>query len=234
MSRHYSPYNTTHTQQLLDTLADKQVSSADYRQAMTSLGESFGDIFLHKIPRNQPKIYLASTVEDADYLAKGVLSRLETCYHDISFACFWNQRFSPFDVPDLKIAPILKKYQEPTQGKINYLIIVKSIISGACVVKTNLTNLIQKIEPEQIFVVAPVIYQGAEEKLKTEFQENIYQKFQFFYFARDDERKDSGEVIPGIGGMVYQRLGFDGQEDKNKYVPEIVKTRRQKMLARSN
>ncbi|AFZ51321.1 hypothetical protein [Dactylococcopsis salina] len=233
MSRHDSPYNTPHTQQLLDTLADKQVSPTEYRQAMTSLGESFGDIFLNKITENQPKIYLASTVEDADYLAKGVLSRLETCYQDISFACFWNQRFSPFDIPDLQVAPILKKYQEPTQAKVNYLIIVKSIISGACVVKTNLTNLIQKIEPEQIFVVAPVIYQGAEEKLKAEFEEDIYQKFQFFYFARDDERNKSGEVIPGIGGMVYERLGFNGQTDKNKYVPEIVKTRRQKMLARS-
>jgi len=248
MSRHDSPYNTPYTQQLLDTLADQQVSPADYRQAMTSLGESFGDIFLHKIPQNQPSIYLASTVEDADYLAKGVLSRLETHYHDISFACFWNQRFSPFKIPDLQVAPILKKYQEPTQAKINYLIIVKSIISGACVVKTNLTNLIQKIEPEQIFVVAPVIYEGAEEKLKAEFEENIYRgalsngsetdpwvapQFQFFYFARDDERKKSGEVIPGIGGMVYERLGFNGQTDKNKYIPEIVKTRRQKMLARS-
>jgi len=233
MSRHDSPYNTPHTQQLLDTLADKQVSPTDYRQAMTSLGESFGDIFLHKIPHHQPSIYLASTVEDADYLAKGVLSRLETRYHDISFACFWNQRFSPFDIPDLQVAPILKKYQEPTQSKVNYLIIVKSIISGTCVVKTNLTNLIQKIEPEQIFVVAPVIYQGAEEKLKAEFEEDIYQKFQFFYFTRDDERNKSGEVIPGIGGMVYERLGFDGQTDKNKYIPEIVKTRRQKMLARS-
>jgi len=104
MSRHYSPYNTLHTQQLLDTLADKQVSSTDYRQAMTSLGEFFGDIFLHKILQNQPSIYLASTVEDADYLAKGVLSRLETHYHNLSFACFWNQRFSPFDIPDLQVA----------------------------------------------------------------------------------------------------------------------------------
>ena len=232
MSRHYSPHNTPHTQQLLATLANKQVSPAEYRQAMTSLGESFGDIFLRKIPRNQPSIYLASTVEDADYLAKGVLSRLETRYQAISFACFWNQRFSPFDIPDLQVAPILKKYQEPTQSKVNYLIIVKSIISGACVVKTNLANLIQKIEPEQIYVVAPVIYKDAEEKLKAEFEENIYQKFQFFYFARDDERDHSGEVIPGIGGMVYKRLGFDGQADKNKYVPKIVKARRKKMLAR--
>lgn len=232
MPRRYSEYNTPYTQQLLDTLADKTVSPADYSKAMTSLGESFGDIVRKKISDSQSNIYLASTVEDADYLAKGILSRLETYYHSISFACFWNQRFSPFDIPDLKIAPILKQYQEPTSSKVNCLIIVKSIISGACVVKTNLTNLIQKIEPEQIFVVAPVIYEGAEQKLRNEFKEEIHRKFQFFYFARDDERKDSGEVVPGIGGMVYQRLGFDGQEDKNKYTPEIVKTRRKQMLAR--
>jgi hypothetical protein len=60
----------------------------------------------------------------------------------------------------------------------------------------------------------------------------IAPQFHFFYFARDDKRKKSGEVIPGIGVMVYKRLGFEGQAEKNKYVPELVKTRRQKMLAR--
>ncbi len=117
-------------------------------------------------------------------------------------------------IEDLKVAPILKKYQEPSEKKVNYLVVVKSIISGACVVKTNLVNLIQKIEPEKIFIVAPVIYHNAEEKLKSEFESEIYDKFQFFYFAKDDERTPSGEVIPGIGGIVYDRLGFNGQEEK--------------------
>jgi hypothetical protein len=48
---------------LLDILADKQVSPAKYSQAMTSLDESFGDIFVGKIPHHQPSIYLASTVK---------------------------------------------------------------------------------------------------------------------------------------------------------------------------
>ena len=60
---------------------------------------------------------------------------------------------------------------------------------------------------------------------------DIYDKFQFFYFAKDDERTSEGEVIPGIGGMVYDRLGFKGQDDKNSYVPEMVKKRRSQLIA---
>lgn len=74
------------------------------------------------------------------------------------------------------------------------------------------------------------MYHNAEQKLTSEFEKDIYDKFQFFYFAKDDERTSEGEVIPGIGGSVYERLGFQGQEDKNKYIPEIVKSRRSKLM----
>jgi hypothetical protein len=74
------------------------------------------------------------------------------------------------------------------------------------------------------------MYYNAEDKLKSEFEKDIYDKFQFFYFAKDDERTSQGEVIPGIGGMVYDRLGFQGQEEKNRYIPEIVKSRRSKLI----
>jgi hypothetical protein len=169
-------------------------------------------------------------VEDAVFLAKGILERLETRLKSVTFACFWNQRLSPFDVEDLQTAPILRKYQEPTAAKINSLIVVKSIISGACVVRTNLVELIQTIEPETIFVVAPVIHTQSEEKLKQEFDSKIYEKFQFLYFAQDGEQAPDGEIIPSIGGMVYDRLGFQDQDEKNRYTPKIVKSRRNKLI----
>ncbi|RUT04035.1 hypothetical protein DSM106972_049490 [Dulcicalothrix desertica PCC 7102] len=134
----------------------------------------------------------------------------------------------------LKIAPILRKYQEPIQSKVDYLVVVKSIISSSCVVRTNLINLIQKIEPNKIFIAAPVIYDGAEEKLKNEFEEHIHSKFKFFYFAKDSTRTSDGEVIPGIGGNIYLRLEFDNQDNKNEYIPEIVKQRRSQFLRRDN
>jgi hypothetical protein len=234
MTRIYSDNCRNDIYTWLEILTDQNVEPMLYKKTMIQLGSSLGDCILAQIDNKESEVYLASTVEDADFLAKGMLSSLEKKLSKLAFACFWNQRFSPFEIEDLKVAPILKKYQEPTEKVVKYLIIVKSIISGACVVRTNLVNLIQKIEPEKIFIAAPVIYYNAEEKLKNEFEEHIHQKFQFFYFAKDTERTSEGEVIPGIGGNVYLRLGFKNQDDKNQYIPEIVKQRRANFIRRNN
>jgi hypothetical protein len=230
MTRLYSDICNKDVTRLLETLANKNVKPDEYKETMTKIGINFGNFLLSKINDKSSDIYLACTVEDADFLAKGILSKLENHEYKIGFACFWNQRFSPFEIEGLKVAPILRKYQEPAHDKVQYLIVIKSIISGACVVRTNLVNLIQKIEPEKIFIFAPVIYQNAEQKLKDEFDENIYSKFEFFYFAKDDERTQEGEVVPGIGGNIYLRLGFKGQDHKNEYIPEIVKIRRSQFI----
>ncbi|MUL36228.1 hypothetical protein [Gloeocapsopsis dulcis] len=230
MTRTYTNLANESVQVLLDTLADKNVAPDIYQKTMTKIGTLLGDAILSQISNVHCNVYLACTVEDADFLAKGMLLSLENYLKTVAFACFWNQRFSPFEIEDLKVAPILRKYQEPVSPSVNYLIIIKSIISGACVVRTNLTDLIERISPEKIFIVAPVMYIQAEEKLKNSFEEDIYKKFKFFYFAKDDIRTAEGEVIPGIGGDVYHRLGFNGQEAKNKYIPEIVKNRRSKLI----
>ncbi|HEX9511283.1 MAG TPA: hypothetical protein VF939_12425 [Puia sp.] len=49
--------------------------------------------------------------------------------------------------------------------------------------------------------------------------------------STDNEVNAKGKVIPGIGGSVYQRLGLDNSEKKNKYIPQIVKTRREQLSA---
>ncbi len=75
------------------------------------------------------------------------------------------------------------------------------------------------------------MYKQADQKLRDAFEQSTYDKFQFFYFAQDSERTPAGEVVPGIGGMVYERLGFEGEDNKNQYVPEIVKSRRAKLAS---
>lgn len=229
MTRTYSKLADDDVRDLLNILADRKSDPDIYKKTMTKVGMRLGDAILAQINDTRCDVCLACTVEDADFLAKGMLIRLEKEIEKLHFACFWNQRFSPFEVEDLQIAPILRRYQEPTSKTVKYLIIVKSIISGACVVRTNLIALIQKIEPERILIVAPVIHYQAEQKLKSSFEKAIYDKFQFFYFAKDDARID-GEVIPGIGGNVYYRLGFKGQDSKNEYIPEVVKARRSKFM----
>jgi hypothetical protein len=234
MKRKFSKlfYQYENVHDLLDTLVNKEAMPEVYKKAMFEIGLNLGNALLDQISSDQASVYLACTVEDADFLAKGILQSLKGRVRKISFACFWNQHFSPFEMEDLKVAPILRKYQEPANEDVNYLIIVKSIISGACVVKTNLSDLIQSIEPEKIFIVAPVIHAQAEQKLKNEFEKAVYDKFQFFYFAKDEKRTAKGEVLPGIGGNVYQRLGFEDQDSKNRYIPTIVKERRAELVSK--
>jgi len=228
MTRRYSEFTSKETKHLLDRIADRSTSPDDYKQVMLALGRNLGAVLLSKIDPQRSRVYLAATVEDADFLAQGILERLEVKVSRLSFACFWNQR-EVFDDLNLSVAPILRKYQEPTDD-IDYLIVVKSVISGACIVRTNLENLIQKIDPQEIFIVAPVIYYQAKQSLAESFDRDIVDKFQFFYFAEDDDRNEQGELIPGIGGSIYHRLGFAGQDEKNQYLPQLVKTRRDRIV----
>jgi hypothetical protein len=230
MTRKYSPSVSTNVKRSLDALADRQTTVTDYQAAMLVLGQELGASILQRVHSPDAKIYLACTAEDADFLATGILESLEAKGFNPKLACFWNQRTTPFELPDIQVAPIIKKYREPFEVHTDVLIIVKSIVSGACVVKTNLRNLIQDITPESIVIAAPVIFAGAEERLSNEFDRSVYEKFDFLYFAQDDQRTDDGEVVPGVGGMVYNRLGFDGQDDKNRYMPKIVAERMDKLM----
>lgn len=49
-------------------------------------------------------------------------------------------------------------------------------------------------------------------------------KFKYLAFAEDSTKDNYGNVIPGVGGSPYQRLGFGDQ--KNTFIPDFVKARR--------
>jgi Uncharacterized protein conserved in bacteria (DUF2188) len=226
VSRKYTQFAGDMEKALLDALADENSGVDSYRQSMYQLGECLGSSVLSQIVSDLGSAYLACTAEDADFLAKGILSRLEGTIAKVTLACFWNKRFKPFGISDLQVAPILKRYLEPSDAQVDSLIIVKSIISGACVVRTNLIDMITRVSPQQIFIIAPVIYKGAEERLRKGFSEDIYNKFRYIYLAEDDIKSPEGIIIPGIGGDVYERLGFGSQDDKNRSTPKLVKERR--------
>ncbi|HMH23509.1 MAG TPA: hypothetical protein VK563_17105 [Puia sp.] len=214
---------------LLDRLIDQGTKRQEYAQTMYELGNKLGDLIL-KRTTGSDRITLACTVEDADYLGKGIIDVLEKKGKKVFLTVFWNERFKPNIENGVSVAPIIKKFHEEGYKDIPVLIIIKSIISGSCVVRTNLTDLIGESHPKQILVVAPVLLEGATESLEREFEDNVSRKFEYLYFAIDDQKNQDGLVDPGIGGDVYKRLGFEGQKMKNKFVPNIVKERRYKHL----
>ena len=206
----------------LDALADKKTDFEKYRDAFRLLGIELGKVLATEyksVSANQTMLVCAS--EDADWLAKGV----ETGFGigEMKKSVFWSSREIVHvneDGSKVEISPIEKAYEEVIDD-CQLLIIVKSIISTSCVVKTQLTRLRGRVSPKSIAIVAPVMYKDGMPNLMQEFPDEINCKFHFVTFAIDDERVGS-EVVPGVGGMVYPRLGLGNMEEKNRYIPKMV------------
>lgn len=233
MSRTYTQFSTPDTAKLLDVLIDAGTSPTEYRAAMTRLGERMAkNVLSFKRAAPLGTVCVICTVEDADFLARGVVDGLlaEGLSKDrVKLVCFWNERIRRFDgdrEDSFDVAPIIKEYREDVDVQHSLLIVVKSIISGSCVVRTNIATLIDRNLPERVIVAAPVMLKGAPDRLANEFPPAIAERFSYVTFAIDDEKGPDDNVIPGIGGSVYERLGF---EDKNAYVPELVKQRRKEL-----
>ena len=120
----------------------------------------------------------------------------------------------------IEFADIEKSYEE-IQGNSKVLIITKSIISSSCVIKSQIMRLVSTNDFKKIYIASPVMYKDAEENLRKEFPERVYNLFEFIYFALDEDMDKNGWVVPGIGGSVYERLGIDSRS----YFPRILDDR---------
>lgn len=192
-----------------------------YRQAMHSLGQDLGREIARCLPA-KGDVIVVCTVEDADFLARGVLETIEGT-HRVALTCFWNERRH---IGKHELAPIIERYEEPfTASKIGALVVVKSIISGACVVRTNLWEMLDVMKKRvPIFVAAPVLHADALAKLEREFPAAIVRRMTAVWCARDSERTGN-IVVPGIGGTVYELLGLGTEKAKNRVWPEILDDR---------
>ncbi|MBA3550583.1 MAG: hypothetical protein H0T76_29255 [Nannocystis sp.] len=197
-----------------------------YRSTMQRLGEDLGRRVVDMLPE-RGMCMLVCTVEDADFLARGFLETVGV--ERVVLRCFWNERRK---LGDFELAPIIRRYVEPGDEDVSALVVIKSIISGACVVRTNLMEVLERVKPAQIFVVAPVIHAEAERKLEQEFPSEIARSFTYVWLARDDAREPDGNVVPGIGGSVYDLLGLGGEQAKNRYYPQLIHERRALRLDR--
>ena len=207
---------------LLNTIADKNTSVEEYRSSFYSLGKELGMIIKNLLPETyNESTLLACASEDADWLASGFMRGLGDPM--LPLAVFWGIRERLSNGVD--VTSIVRTYKDDLQSKCEDLIIIKSIISSSCVVKTQLMRLISDIAPKTIYIIAPVMYKDAEHNLCMDFPKDISSKFKFLTFAIDDIINENKEIIHGIGGMVYPRLGLGSETEKNSYIPEIVKNR---------
>lgn len=122
----------------------------------------------------------------------------------ILLACCWNERKK---IGAMDVAPIVRRYIDPCRG-FDVFVVVKSLISSACVVRTKISELVHDHHPDPILGVAPVILAGSTRQLESEFDTATACRCDYVWFAQDDEKMGDGEVVPGIGGSVYELLGI--------------------------
>jgi hypothetical protein len=231
MSRTFTPFAEQDpvARSLVEELPQLKGDVPAYRKTMHALGVHLATSILPQLSAEPAThICVICTVEDADFLARGLIETL--AQHNFGaqtrMLCMWNQRVKK---EGLSISPVLRSYEEDFNKQDSIFIIVKSIVSGACVVKTNLTKAISTSHPKRILIASPVMLAGAQERLAREFPPSISSQFEFVHFATDTEKSADGEeVLPGIGGSVYELLGLGDGNSKNKYVPDIVRERRRK------
>lgn len=218
-------------QQLVDELHTIRDNPTKYREHMLQIGRHLGAGIIPKLVKNQNSaICVVCTVEDADFLGRGLIEALEHAGFGerVHLICLWNEKIRQNGV---SLSPISRQYKEDFSSESSIFIMVKSIISGACVVKTNLTRAVSFSQPSRIIVASPVMLLGAEGRLEREFPPAISAKFEYVHFVTDTEKDKDGEnVLPGIGGSLYELLGLGNQHEKNKYIPSIVKERRKKLF----
>lgn len=218
-TRAYSRYAGDVSIKSLHNLLSFTNDPSKYQDTMVDIGHFLGEILNQVIPLTS-KCLIASTAEDADFLSKGVIDSLRHS-HKTFAAVFWNNHYA---VPGAgSIAPIVHKFLQPGFEQADTLVVVKSVISGSCVVRTNILALIERLHVKKIYVVAPVMYEKAEGTLRSEFPSEISDLFDFVYLAQDSERDNSGEVKPGIGGQIYQLLGMTDQPARTGFMPQLVK-----------
>lgn len=213
-----TPQAKRHLQGLLDSVND----TTAYREHMVALGKLLAaTVTLSLSQKDNADTLIISTAEDADFLQCGVSKELYNRGLSSKLAVFWNHHYQLTD--HSSVAPIVHKFIQSGYESATDIIIVKSIMSGSCVVRTNLIEMLDNIQNiDNIFILAPVAHQQSEEKLRAEFPLSISQKFKFICFAIDEKRDNTGEVIPGIGGQVYELLGLKDQPVLTAYMPHVV------------
>lgn len=219
--------NDVEARNLVDEIASAGLDVQRYREVMIAMGRKLAQQIVLSIPSSDHNdICVVCTVEDADFLAQGVVDVLTDSGMGprVKLLCLWNEKVRN---EGISLSPVIRQYkEESTTSKVDY-IIVKSIISGACVVKTNLTRALSMHDYGSIFVASPVMLEGADGRLAREFPPEVANQFKYFSLATDSE-KSGEDVLPGIGGSVYERLGLGDEDTKNKILPSIVKTRRER------
>lgn len=206
----------------LRRLSDLSVPPAAYGQAMHHLGAGLGDLMASRLQLAGRSVYVAATVEDMDFLGAGLVEAISRHGADVHVACLWIHRATVRSPEPVEVAQVIQEYIDEPPQKVDHFIALKSVISNSCVIRTSIMRMLSDIAPDHIHVTSPVMLRGERRRLEAEFPEETANRFRYWVLAIDAVLDELGNTLPGVGGNVYQRLGFKDDEDKNFHMPEFI------------
>lgn len=208
---------------VLESLIESDVKPDIYSHSMHTLGRLLGACVYDELPANTKFVQVVCTVEDADNLTSGIIHLLEEMGVQTSVLCLWSTRLEENGV---SIVPVLKVYQEKIGEDTSVLVVVKSILSAACDAKNDISRVFSVSNPEHVFVVSPILFNGAKEKLSTVFPKRIHEKLRYIHCTTESENAGI-HAIPIIKGYTsgIRRLG-------TPYLPQMIVDRRHRMFIR--
>ncbi|WAJ29526.1 hypothetical protein [Antarcticirhabdus aurantiaca] len=207
----------------LEALVDPSSDREAYQRALDVLGWGLAvRLASREIDVRGRTWYVAATAEDLDGLGAGFIRGLREAGATVAVACLWIHRTQVHTPEPVDVAQIVREYVEPPPSRVDHFVALKSIIASSCVIRTSILRMLTAFEPSSIHVVAPVILAGAEERLESQFPASVARRFRYLALAEDSVVDELGNVRPGVGGNVYQRLGFDNQADKNAFFPNFL------------
>ncbi|PZR11108.1 MAG: hypothetical protein DI536_18395 [Archangium gephyra] len=159
---------------------------------------------------------VVTTPEDADFLTAGFLESASRA----RLVCYWTER-STSSLGD--VATVVQQFVEPGMPKqVDTVVVLKSIISSGCIVRTHLEQFLEDAKPRRIVIAAPVMLKGADTELRKQFPKKVAALFEFVTFAIDTQKRGN-VVLPGVGGWVEERLGLKTR--RPRFVPSLVEQR---------
>ncbi|TGQ72894.1 MULTISPECIES: hypothetical protein [unclassified Mesorhizobium] len=223
--RRYLGVATNDVIEPLAALMEASTPPAAYRDALQHLGDCLANRMSQSVDLKGKVVLVVAGVEDVDSLGSGFIEVMAKAGADVRLTCLWMDR-KTLKVPYREeVANIIQEYMDPIPPHVDHFVVLKSIVSSSCTIRTSLLRMLDETDPGRIHVASPVMLKGARKRLEAEFPASVGDKFEYWILAVDAQADENGNVIPGIGGSVYQRMGFDSQDDKNFYMPALVADR---------
>ncbi len=182
MTRVYTAHDSQEPRDALQRLLDATSEPSAYQAAMVSLGGVLGQELVIALA-DARHVLLICTVEDADFLACGLIEQIEPqCDAQFHVTCFWNERIN---LSDAELAPIINRYDEPiVWDELDAVIIVKSTVCDQGVVAVRLSSCTARQLP-----VARLMRPSWDDS------------------ERSSSRSTSGQSIPACAWFQSQKFG---------------------------